>query len=169
LHFLLGISPDEAEKAAPCSPLEFVENFHQALFYTMIRMILGRLWKVLPKAKYIRVCKTAHSFLDYYVHLVLDPDGQVSQQSTGTGQRSLVQGLSTQTDDVAFIRSQLLQGMMASQETISALLGKVFFLLARHPIIWKQVRTEVLAHGDAFSDFRNSCGIQIVAERSVRV
>jgi hypothetical protein len=153
LHFLLGVSSDQAENAAPCTSTEFVDNFHEALFLTMIRMILGRLWKLFPKGKYLRVCKTAHSYLDYYVHLALDSNQAPVKHAQSARQRSLVQGLSTQTDDVGFIRSQLLQGMMASQETTSALLGNVFFLLARHPAIWKQVRDDVLARGDAFPDF----------------
>ncbi|KAF7541043.1 hypothetical protein G7054_g969 [Neopestalotiopsis clavispora] len=98
LHFLLGISPDQGENAAPCTSTEFVDDFHDALFLTMIRMILGRLWKLFPKSKYLRVCRTAHSYLDYYVHLALDGDQAPMEHAQSAGQRSLVQGLSTQTD-----------------------------------------------------------------------
>lgn len=118
----------------------------------MVRMLLGPLWKIFPKGKYLRVCKTAHSYLDYYVRLALDSDVAEAHKSS-SGQRSLVQSLSSQSDDIAFIRSQVLQGMMASQETTSALLGNAFFLLARYPAIWHQVREEVLAKGEALFDF----------------
>ncbi|KAI0905790.1 hypothetical protein F4823DRAFT_566440 [Ustulina deusta] len=47
----------------------------------------------------------------------------------------LIEFLAASSDDVQFIRSQIIQGMMASQETTSALLGNTIFLLARHPKI----------------------------------
>lgn len=161
MHFLLGISADEVQKEAPCTPEEFVDNFHEALFLTMVRMLFGPLWKIFPKSKYLRVCKTAHSYLDYYVRLALDSDVAGAHKSNSR-QRSLVQGLSSQSDDIAFIRSQVLQGMMASQETTSALLGNAFFLLARHPTIWLQVREEVLAKGEALFDFDALLGSRVL-------
>jgi cytochrome P450 len=45
----------------------------------------------------------------------------------------MIQGLIEQTDDIEYIRSQILQGMMASQETIAVLISNARFLLARHP------------------------------------
>lgn len=152
LNFLLGISPDERDMDAPCTPGEFVDAFHDALFLTMIRMIIGRFWQLLPHGRFRRVCNTAHSFLNHYIDQGIGQTGVPDSDPARNKRRSLVQNLSLKTDDQAFIRSQIIQGMMASQETTSSLLGNVFFLLSRHPSYWDQVRKEVLAK-DEMIDF----------------
>ena len=150
MNFLLGISPDDTDSEAPCTPDEFVDAFHDALFLTMVRMILGPVWKLLPQGRFRRVCNTAHSFLNHYIAQAIGQTGESDSSPAQRKKRSLVQDLSLQSEDQAFIRSQVLQGMMASQETTSSLLGNAFFLLSRHPSYWDQVRNEVLAKGDMF-------------------
>lgn len=148
LNFLLGISPNDTDSDAPCTPDEFVDAFHDALFLIMVRMIIGRIWHLLPQGKFNRVCSTAHSFLDHYIDQAIGQTGVSDSNPAQSKKRSLVQDLSLQSDDQGFIRSQILQGMMASQETTSSLLGNAFFLLSRHPSCWDQVRNEVLANSD---------------------
>lgn len=53
-----------------------------------------------------------------------------------------------ETGDRIFLRNQILQGLIASQDTTSSLLGNIFFLLARNPDVWQMLRTEVLSVGD---------------------
>ena len=132
-------------------PEEFVDAFHDALFLTMIRMMLGRVWKLLPQRRFRRVCNTAHSFLKHYVAQAVGRTGVSNSNSAQSQKRSLVQALSAQSDDQGFIRSQIVQGMMASQETTSSLLENAVFLLSRHPSYWSQVREKVLAKADMFS------------------
>lgn len=148
LNFLSGISPDDKHSDAPCTPDEFVDAFHDALFLTMVRMIIGRIWQLLPQGRFHRVCDTAHSFLNHYIDQAIGQTGISDSNPARSKKRSLVQDLSLQSDDQGFIRSQILQGMMASQETTSSLLGNAFFLLSRHPSYWDQVRNEVLAKND---------------------
>lgn len=148
LNFLLGISSDDRHNDAPCTPDEFVDAFHDALFLTMIRMMLGRVWRLLPQGRFHRVCNTAHSFLNHYVDQAVGQTGVADSDTHESKKRSLVQDLSLQSDDQGFIRSQILQGMMASQETTSSLLGNALFLLSRHPSHWTQIRNEVITKGD---------------------
>lgn len=133
--------------------------FHSALFGTQIRLILGRLRVLLPKAKYQRDCRVAHEFLDYYINKVLEekqsaasgaqtPDAQGSKHK-----RSMVQGLAEQTDEKDHIRSQILQGMMASEETTSVLLINAIFFLSRNPSLWHQIRAETLSKGSSMLEF----------------
>jgi hypothetical protein len=66
--------------------------------------------------------------------------------------------MAEKTGDRAFLRNQVLQAVMASQDTTSNLIGNVFFLLARHPDIWQKVRKEVLlVDGDL--DFNRLMGM----------
>lgn len=150
LNFLLGISPDDTRSDAPCTPGEFVDAFHDALFLTMIRMMLGRVWRLVPQGRFLRVCNTAHAFLNHYIDQALGRAASSGPDPAQGKRRSLVQDLSLQSDDQGFIRSQILQGMMASQETTSSLLGNALFLLSRHPSYWEEVRSEVVAKDDIF-------------------
>lgn len=77
----------------------------------------------------------AHRFLDYYINQSLEQNG-------GRKSKSLIGELSVQTDDPDFIRSQVIQAMMAAQDTTSELLTNALFLLARHPSYWDQLRAE---------------------------
>ncbi|PSN69739.1 hypothetical protein BS50DRAFT_295369 [Corynespora cassiicola Philippines] len=136
---------------------EFIERFHAAVFGTGLRVMLGRLKCLAPKAAYVDACKRAHDYVEYYIRHALE---DLTLHGTPSGnhmphhkQRSVVQGLAMQTEDMGFIRGQILQGMLAAQETISVLVCNTMFLLARHPMEWVQLRTQVLSHGEALFDF----------------
>ncbi|KAH3913400.1 hypothetical protein HBI56_083990 [Parastagonospora nodorum] len=151
IKFLLGVDPTKSLKDAPHTSEEFIHSFHDALSLTMFRLLLGRLWSLLPQKRYFRVCKTAHDYLDYSIDQALSASAEMQPKSYREGPPSLLTGLSTQTDDRLFIRSQILQGMMASQETTSALLGNSCFLLSRHPKYWEQIRIALKSY--EVSDF----------------
>ncbi|KAI1082057.1 cytochrome P450 [Whalleya microplaca] len=135
LHFVLGIHPSEQSSGAPLTADEFVKSFHDALVYSMFRVILGRAWNLLPQKNYINTCAKAHGYLDYYIN-------QAFAEGDSQKNKSLIQVLSVQTDNSDFIRSQVIQAMMAAQDTTSELLTNALFLLARHPKYWEQLRTE---------------------------
>lgn len=84
--------------------------------------MLGRFKSLAPKAAYIDACRRAHEYIEYYIRQALE-DSSLHKVPPRTHephrkQRSMVQGLAVQTDDMEFIRSQILQGMLAAQETI---------------------------------------------------
>ncbi|GAP92080.1 putative cytochrome P450 [Rosellinia necatrix] len=141
LHFVLGVSPSTQTFDAPSTADDFVKAFHSALFYSMFRVILGRAWNLLPQKKYNEVCTAAHSYLDYYINEALAGD---AKQQSG----SVIQGLSAQTEDLNFIRSQVIQAMMAAQDTTSELLTNALFVLARHPNYWEQLHSEFAGKPD---------------------
>jgi cytochrome P450 len=113
----------------------------------MFRILLGRLWSLVPQTRYMRVCKITHDYIDYSIdQALLGSDQKSSIEDASYEQKkhpSMLAGLSLQTDDREFIRSQIIQGMMASQETTSALLGNACFLLSRHSRYWHHIRLAV--------------------------
>lgn len=133
---MLGVDPSEQSLGAPLTANEFVEAFHNALFYSMIRVVLGRTWKLLPQSKYVNTCGKVHNFIDYYI-------SQAYEENVPK-QKSLIRALLVQTEDQNFIRSQVIQAMMAAQDTTSELITNSLFLLARHPRYWEQLRLEFL-------------------------
>ncbi|KAI1407141.1 cytochrome P450 [Hypoxylon sp. FL1857] len=135
LHFVLGIRPSLQQPDAPSTADEFVKAFHSALFYSMFRVVLGRAWNFLPQKKYNDARAAAHNYLDYHINEALKSDHKQRN-------KSLIQGLSAQTEDLSFIRSQVIQAMMAAQDTTSELLTNALFVLARHPHYWEQLHAE---------------------------
>jgi cytochrome P450 len=158
VRFLLGIDPTEESESAPCTSAEFIRAFHDALFYTMFRIVLGRVWPLVPQKKYLKACKTAHDYLDYYI------DRALSQHASAENDKSssLVDNLAHQTEDRHFIRHQILQGMMASQDTTSALLGNACFLLSRHPQYWQEVRSAAKTPQNAVLEFESLSNLRSV-------
>ncbi|KAH7138730.1 cytochrome P450 [Dendryphion nanum] len=173
MDFLLGVDATKNSTDQPYTSAQFQNAFQDGLFLTMIRVVIGRAWKLLPKKKYITACNTAHKYIDYYVNQAFEEPQKSLQDNTNTGQRrSMVGELSRQTDERKYIRSQIMQGMMASQDTISALLGNMFFLLSRHPQYWEQVRDATLDRDVTdftFDDLLNFKLVQNIILESLRI
>ena len=60
--------------------------------------------------------------------------------------------MAEQINDKMELRNQILQALMAAQETIAVLISNVFFLLSRHPLVWQRLRKEIIALGDSVLD-----------------
>ena len=158
LHFLLGIDPSERDQA-PYTAEQFVDSFHVAIYGTGLRIMLGRFKGLAPKVAYVEACKRAHDYIEHYIKRALeDPaleNDSPSMHEPLSEQSSMVKGLATQTNDMNFIRNQILQGMLAAQETISVLVSNTLFLLARHPEEWEQLRTEILKYSEDLFEFHS--------------
>lgn len=164
--FLLGVDPTDDSSAgagAPYPAAEFISSFHVAMKYTLFRILLHRVWFLVPQRRYLRACRVAHQYLDYYIDRALNTKQKGTASTDGpltnAKSMSLLAGLSLAKEDRGVIRNQILQGMMASQETTSALLGNACFLLARHPKYWQQLR---LASQGVEHDFDSLLNLVVV-------
>ena len=120
----------------------FIKDFHDAMFFCGLRIILGRLKFLVPKNKVEKSCGSSHKFLDFYVDKAFAQKGSLSSSKKSL---SLLEGLVEETDDKVEIRNQTLQALMAASDTISILSSNTIWLLARYPLIWKQLREEILS------------------------
>ncbi|KAL8737122.1 MAG: hypothetical protein Q9181_001993 [Wetmoreana brouardii] len=57
----------------------------------------------------------------------------------------LLFGMAEQTNDERQLGNEVLQALMAAQETTAALISNVFFLLSRNKTAWQQLRQEAVA------------------------
>jgi hypothetical protein len=159
-------SEDSEMMPPPVDPTTFLNAFQTVLKGLEIRIVLGRLRVLLPQSEWVSSVKIAHRFIDYYVNKAQRHDHQQDHSPSRDGRenepsageriaakkepyRSLLQGLMEQTDDKIEIRNQIIQAMMAAQDTTSVLLSNTLFLLSRHPSIWTRLRSEVLSLGSA--------------------
>jgi cytochrome P450 len=151
----------------------FLEAFHAGYRGFGIRIVLGPLRFLVPNKKWNEAIVTSHRFADHYIDKALQYRekflaGEIDTSFIGDKQSGTVlYNIAEKTGDRIFLRSQVLQALMASQDTTSNLIGNVFFLLSRRPDIWQKVRQEVLLADDDL-DFNRLMGMtylqKVIAE-----
>ncbi|KAF2703349.1 cytochrome P450 [Pleomassaria siparia CBS 279.74] len=147
LRFLLGT--EGREDAGPSSSrAEFLGSFESGLLGTGLRIMLGSYRFVLPKGSYLKTCRAVHDWLDYHIDRQSTARSAEATRSTNLLRQkgSMAYNLSGQTDDTEYIRSQILQSMLASKETTAMLVSNTMFLLARNPAVWQKLREEIRHH-----------------------
>ncbi len=133
----------------------FLKAFQLSLRSCGMRLYLGPFRFMTPKSASVVHWNVVHKFIDYYVDRALeDKKGKVSptmnldgQRTSSHHHRSLLDGLAEQISDRIEIRNQIIQGMMAAQDTTAVLISNTFFLLSRSPAIWKRLRDETASVG----------------------
>ena len=105
-------------------------------------------------------CRVVNKFADYYVNLALTTDlSALSEQNLEKGEKKeryiFLKELVQQTRDPIELRSQLLNILLAGRDTTAGLLGWTFFLLVRHPHIFKKLRETVLDEFGTYHQPRN--------------
>lgn len=111
-------------------------------------------------SKWLGSCKVTHQFAEKYVHKALQHRQTIAKEvsepeKVAGGTRKpyvLLFGMAEQTGDIVELRNEVLQALMAAQETTAALISNVFFLLSRNEPVWQRLRKEVVAHGHSDLD-----------------
>jgi cytochrome P450 len=145
--FLVGsgfgaVSKDQSKSTddAPVDPQSFLDAFHSAEIWMGIRMIFGALGRLAPTGRWMKQVRMVHDFVDHTVDQAMDK-GSVDEQARHT----LLKSLASQTSDRHEIRYQIIQALMATQDTTSTLLSNALFCLSRDPTMWARLREEALA------------------------
>jgi cytochrome P450 len=129
-------------------------------------------------------CRDVHKFVDYYVNLALCSE-VTSQEKTKDPQEPpraryvFLHELVQQTRDPIELRSQLLNILLAGRDTTAGLLGWTFYLLARHPRVFKTLREVVIqtfgnGNGDnpkaiTFESLKQCTYLQFTLSESLRL
>lgn len=152
-EFLLGAAAlvKTDGSICPVSDAAFLEAFQGSMRGCGIRFMLGPLRFLVPKVLTFNHWRIVHQYMDFYVELALSNRAtELSNQSDNgmTGNKpqkpqSLLQNLAHHTDEAVEIRHQLIQAMMAAQDTTAALMSNTLFLLARNQAILARLRDEV--------------------------
>lgn len=153
-EFLLGHKLSElSTSGGATSPRADSKNFLRALHasqsWAVVRIVFGVIGQSFPNPKWKADCHTLHSFVDNYVENALKKQEQECKLLEGErsfnkdeGYRSLLECLSKHSSDRYEIRSQIIQCILAMQDTTSTLVSNTIFLLARHPRVWSRLRYE---------------------------
>jgi cytochrome P450 len=150
LTFLLGSqelrnNPIEGSITAQ----EFLEAFHDASRGAGMRVFLGALGAFLPRKRWLEACAKVHKFVHENIRMCHSQELSFSKNGpdivNSAEHKSLLGNLVAQTNNLEEIRNQIIQGIMASQDTTSVLLSNTLFLLARNPATWESLRAAVLS------------------------
>jgi len=162
--FLFGETLGCVSGNTPAHGEGFLEAFQFGFRGWGIRIVLGPLKFLVPKKKWHEAIVKSHRYADYYIDKALQYrdkfyTGEIDPSVTGNKQSGiLLYNIAEKTGARIFLRNQVLQAVMASQDTTSNFIGNIFFLLARHPDIWQKIRKEILlVDGDL--DFNRVMGM----------
>lgn len=89
--------------------------------------------------------KGLHDCVDYFVNKKLHEFKERKSSPRLDGKFVLLDELLKETQDPIELRSELLNVLHASRDTTAALMGWIFYFLARHESIFHHLRTEVMA------------------------
>ncbi|KAH8691155.1 cytochrome P450 [Talaromyces proteolyticus] len=96
-------------------------------------------------AEFSKDCKEVHAFADHFVQQALLRTGKDDAAAASKKQRYVfLHELIKETKDPIELRCQLLHILLAGRDTTAGLLGWTFFLLARHPDVYKNLRSTLL-------------------------
>ncbi|KAL2142941.1 hypothetical protein VTI28DRAFT_520 [Corynascus sepedonium] len=113
----------------------------------------GALWKyrwLLPSHQFLKHCAAIHNYADWFVQLRLQQGDKYLENLEQQGEQPnrdryvLVHELAKMTQDPVELRSQTLNILTAGRDTTAALIGWIMYFLARHPVVAKKLRREVV-------------------------
>lgn len=113
----------------------------------------GALWKyrwLLPSQQFLKHCAAIHNYADWFVQLRLQQGDKYLENLQQQGEQPnrdryvLVHELAKVTQDSVELRSQTLNILTAGRDTTAALIGWIVYFLARHPVVAKKLRREVV-------------------------
>jgi hypothetical protein len=117
-----------------------------------IRIAFGPIGRVFSyfSSNWKQSYQIVHDFVDYYIGIALNEVSQQASDNLGSSKDpgfSLLQSLTLRKIDHLEIRSQIIQGMLVTQDTTGILLSNTVFLLSRSPKIWGCLREEIAGLG----------------------
>lgn len=124
---------------SPVDGKSFLRAWQLSLRSCSIRNAMGIFRFMMSKHESVDQWQIVHQLIEHHVDRAL----QDINQSREKHHRSLLENLIQQTGDRIEIRNQIIQGMMAAQETTSVLISNTIFLLSRDPNVWERLRAEV--------------------------
>lgn len=155
-QFLFGRSVGFQLSPAGSEADKFSRAFDRAQEHLQTRALVGRFRALLRNRQFKEDCDFVHAFIDGYVTEMQQqhrlPSGHTSvnkqqyneHKGHAAAQRyNLMAELLDATNDPVQLRNELLNVLLAARDTTASLLSSTFFLLARHPDVWKRLQSEI--------------------------
>ncbi|KAL8951372.1 MAG: hypothetical protein Q9222_002649 [Ikaeria aurantiellina] len=164
----LGVLGGNAPSSAPVDGQTFLKAWQMSLRSCSIRNSLGLLKFIVPRSESVKQWRIVHDLVDFHIDRAIK--GQT--HNTQDQHRSLLDIPLQQTKNKMEIRNQIIQGMMASQDTTSILISNIIFLLSRNPAVWQQLRADTASIDltmFGIEDMRKCKSLSNVLHESLRI
>lgn len=179
VHSQTAISKGE-KTATGIDGAEFSRNMDAAKHFVDKRGALGKFAWLMRMKQMNAHCAAIHAVIDSMVDDRLSrrkDDDILSTEEKGSRKFVLLDELAKETQDRRELRNETLHTLLAGRDTTGALLGWVFYFLARHPEVYTKLRetivgefgTSVVASEIDFQRLRKCEYIQHVMNESIRV
>ena len=141
----------------------FAAAFNYAQMAVSTKLRLGWLRHFYNDRRATECERICHDFVDGFVDMAINHRAGVDEEkSVGADDEKkryvFLQGLAEQTGDRRRIRDELLNVLLAGRDTTASLLSNMFFMLAKHPRVWKKLREEIATldgHPPTYEQLRN--------------
>ncbi|KUJ13532.1 cytochrome P450 family protein [Mollisia scopiformis] len=156
----------------------FSHHFGAAKHLVDKRGALGKFFWLMPMGEMKMHCKAIHEVIDKMISDRLDnKKNPLSMEEKGTRKFVLLDELAKETQDLKELRNETLHTLMAGRDPTGALLGWVWYFLARHPAIFSKLRKIVLNQFGTsasnpitdFGDLRRCDYLQWVIHEVIRI
>ncbi|KAK0716104.1 putative cytochrome P450 alkane hydroxylase [Lasiosphaeris hirsuta] len=135
-EFLLGRSINCQTDPAQ-SPFTEAWDYAEACLPDRVR--LGKLVFLWRNRKFDDACDLVHRHVDSYIA----ERTQGATDDKKTNRYNLLSELSEACSDPVLVRNELLNVLLAARDTTAGMLSSVFYFLARHPDVWRELAAEV--------------------------
>ncbi len=150
--FLLGESTHTLDRARPGGgqrEASFVRDYVACCVEAVRRIQMGPMGRFSVNLQAIGAKKRAWAYIDSFVDRALEMracngSSKESDDTDGSNvEYNFLRELARDTDDGDVLRDQILNVLLASRDTTAGLLSNLFFMLAKHPDVYRKLRDEV--------------------------
>ena len=139
MGYPLGALNNDTLADIPVDGKAFLRAWQLSLRSCSMRNMMGLSRFLMSKSDSVDQWRIVHQLIDFHINEALG----TKSRNAADNHNSLLYHLLQQTDDKIDIRNQIMQVMMASQDTTSVLISNTVFLLSRHLNVWNRLRDEV--------------------------
>jgi len=107
------------------------------------RFFMGPLIKFYRGPAFFEGCKTVRNYAEKYIEKALAVKESSADGEDGQKSYEFIRELAKETDDITFIRDQILGALSAGRNTTASLMSFLFYLLARNPDKQEILRREI--------------------------
>ncbi|KAF8533882.1 cytochrome P450 [Trichophaea hybrida] len=140
-EFLFGESADSLLKEET-GQKDFAYLFNEGQQWILWKLRWKKLSRVWTPQAMIDVNNGVHKFVDHYVHMALNRE-KYPLPVASSKKYIFLDAVAQTNKDPKALRDQMLNILLAGRDTTAGLIGWTFYLLARHPNIYKKLRGEL--------------------------